>query len=106
MMSIKIRAVPKGWAMLAEIWVEPDGLPREWHPVAPISFANGEQMLGVRVFKPVGGRQRKAGLFRLYRSKLGHPKFRVSPLVQYAVTWAPRPYANNQPERGGYTNVK
>lgn len=99
-MQIKVRAVSKKWTLLYEAVVQPDGTQHIFSPLLPIHFANGEQLLGIRISKPVGDRGRKAGVFRLYRTTRGHPAYRASRNVKYELHWVPRPHAFNQPQDG------
>lgn len=86
-MSIKTRAVPVGWVPIIELIVSSDGSWTEFDLPHGIRFSNGETILGVRARKKYY-RPMRHGVFKLYRSKIGHPKFRASRGVSYEVNYA------------------
>lgn len=88
---IKTRKPGKGWVLLVEVCVPPDGCAHHWSAPAmgSISFANGEALLGLTVIKKLS-RVQHYGVVRLYRSVRGYPKFRLSRNVKVDAIWVDR----------------
>jgi hypothetical protein len=89
----KVRAVPKGWVLLAELYPRSDEVKLFWEPKFGIHFSNGEAILGLATWKKYNPRL-TLGVARLYRSKLGHPKFRTSRNVTLKVFYKERTHGS------------
>jgi hypothetical protein len=88
-MVLRTRAVPKGWHLILELYLRSDGDWAEHALNQAIRFSNGETVFAVKASKKYFMPMR-LGVFRLYRSKLGHPKVRASRGVSYEIQYEDR----------------